>query len=569
MLQTPTPTDRGIAVRRGDFATLAEALDYAARAHTGMNFYSARGAFTERLAYADLAVQARAIGARMLGQGLAPGERIGLVAETEADFVRGFLGAVLAGLIPCPLPLPSAFGARDGYGQQIARIAAVAKVSAILLPADYRDLVARGVDPGGLRHFGPLSELGAAQLPLPGPADPDAPAYLQFSSGTTRAPRGIAVSHRALMANIHGMAQALALGPADRGVSWLPFYHDMGLVGCMLFSIGTQMSMDYLATRDFVRRPGLWLSMISAAGATISYAPSFGYQLAAQRARFDTPPDLGSWRVAGIGGDMIKTRNLQSFAEACAPFGFRAESFVPSYGMAELALGLSFAPLGRGCVTDVLESGALERGEARAAAPDAPATRSFARCGLPLAAHEVEIRGTDGQALADRQVGEIFARGPSVMTGYFGNPDATAEVMRPGGWLATGDLGYRVAGEVVVTGRLKDLVIIKGRNIWPQDIEWMLEGAIPGLREGGVAVLGRLGDGLEGEEDLVVVLETRTDDPEQRAALRGEVAAQVAQSSGIVPVVALCRPGALPRTTSGKLSRARTRELLSAGAFDA
>src|SRR5699024_8013557 len=200
---------------------------------------------------------------------------------------------------------------------------------------------------------------------LPPPPSPDDLAYLQLSSGTTRAPRGIGVTHRALMANLEGMAtQAFALDPADRGMSWLPFYHDMGLVGCLLLPIATQMSIDYLATRDFIRRPGLWPAMISRARVTMSYAPSFGYQLAARRARLSEPLDLSCWRIAGIGGDMIKTGNLDEFARVYAEHGFEPESFLPSYGMAELALGFTFAPLGSGCRAEMLDTAELERGRA-------------------------------------------------------------------------------------------------------------------------------------------------------------------------------------------------------------
>ena len=570
MALAPTPTDRGIAIRPGRFGTLVEALGYAARARTGMNFHDTRGNLAEALPYSVLAEEAREAAGRMLGLGLVPGDRVGLVAETDADFVRAFMGAVLAGLVPCPMPMPTAFGARAEYAGQLRRIASVAGVSAVILAEPYRALVADALQDGHFLHLGPLDAIDATPQRLPPPPSPDALAYLQFSSGTTRAPRGIGVTHRALMANIEGMAaHAIRLGPSDRGMSWLPFYHDMGLVGCLLLPVATQMSIDYLATRDFIRRPGLWPAMISRARVTMSYSPSFGYQLAARRARIAEPLDLSCWRVAGIGGDMIKTGNLDEFARVYAQHGFMAESFLPSYGMAELALGFTFAPLGSGCRADTLDTSALERGEVVEAGDATNGARAFARCGYPLPGHEMQVRDDEGRLLGPHMVGRIFARGPSVMQGYFRDAAATGAVLSADGWLETGDKGYATEdGELVVTGRSKDLIIINGRNIWPQDIEWTLEHRLDGIREGSVAVFGIDGDDAEGaEEGLAVVLEYRGSDPEERERLRAEADGIVRTSFGLAPEIAFSAPGMLPRTSSGKLSRAQAREMHRAGRF--
>ncbi|HET7410349.1 MAG TPA: AMP-binding protein, partial [Paracoccaceae bacterium] len=435
MALAPTPTDRGLSLRPGRFGTLVEALGYAARARTGMSFHDTRGNLAEALPYSVLAEEAREAGRRLLGLGLVPGDRVGLVAETDADFVRAFMGAVLAGLVPCPMPLPTAFGARADYAGQLRRIADVADVAAVILAEPYRALVADALQDRHFLHLGPLDAIDARPGRLPPPPSPDALAYLQFSSGTTRAPRGIGVTHRALMANIEGMAQAFALGPSDRGMSWLPFYHDMGLVGCLLLPIATQMSIDYLATRDFIRRPGLWPAMISRARVTMSYSPSFGYQLAARRARLSGPLDLSCWRIAGIGGDMIKTGNLDEFARVYAEHGFMAESFLPSYGMAELALGFTFATRGAGCRAETLDTAELEQGEAVLAADSTNGARAFARCGYPLPGHEMQVRDDLGRLLGPRKVGRIFARGPSVMQGYFRDAAATGAVLSGDGWL--------------------------------------------------------------------------------------------------------------------------------------
>lgn len=571
---TTTPTDPGQASRPGTFATLTEALDYAAAGRSGMNFYGPRGDLAEVLSYADLAEQGRETGGRLLARGLEPGDRVGLIAETEADFVRAFMGCLFARLIPCPMPLPAAFGAKGAYGGQLQRIAAVADVSAVIAPEAYLDWVRPPLtEPGtasSLLFIGPLGSLAdltpqdiANEHP-----DPEATAYLQFSSGTTQAPKGIAISHRAMMANIIGMVRdALKIDGRDRGVSWLPFYHDMGLVGCMLLPIGAQMSIDYLATRDFIRRPGLWPTMISRAGATMSYAPSFGYELAAKRGRSVEGLDLSRWRIAGIGGDMIKVANLNEFTSTFAPHGFDASSFLPSYGMAEVSLGLTFSALGSGCRSHRLDLDQLDRGKAVKA--NTGRARDFAICGTALPGHEVEVRDPSGAALPEGKVGKVFARGPSIMQGYFNNPDSTAEVLDQAGWLDTGDLGSFVDGELVLTGRAKDLIIVNGRNIWPQDIEWTLEHRVAGAREGGVVAFGGAEDDGDGrEEEVTIVIECRTSQPDGREALKTEADALVREIHGVSPRVALSKPGLLPRTSSGKLSRAKARDMFLAGSFD-
>ncbi len=256
--------------------------------------------------------------------------------------------------------------------------------------------------------------------------------------------------------------------------------------------------------------------MMSRASATLSYAPSFGFQLAT-RARLDGPLDLSSWRLAGVGGDMVKTGNLDTFAALYAPHGFRPEAFLASYGMAELTLGLTFSPPGVGYRADVLDAGALERDLARPAAAGTDGARAFARCGVPLPGHEVEIRDDSGRPLGEWRVGRVFARGPSMMQEYFRDPAATAEVLSPDGWLETGDKGYLADGELVITGRSKDLIIINGRNIWPQDIEWTLEHRLDGLREGGVAAFGI---DVGADERLGVVLQERRPRRPRRPAQR-------------------------------------------------
>jgi fatty-acyl-CoA synthase len=571
---SPTPTDNAIGKRVGDFATLTNALDYAAAGVGGMNFYTARGVLADVIGWAQMRDDALAVAGRLLARGLQPGDRVAIVAETEADFSRAMMGCLYARLVPCPVPLPSAFGSRVVYGEQLRRIADVAGISAAIAPKMFRDWIAESLTDHALAFVGTLADLDNAVDALPIDSQPDADeiAYLQFSSGTTSFPKGVAVTHGAMMSNIRAMAvYGLELGEGDRGVSWLPYYHDMGLVGGVMVPIACQMSADYLPTRDFILRPGIWLELISRNRGTMSYAPSFGYDLAARRARPGTDLDLSSWRIAGIGGDIIKVANLKNFAATFAQCGFRTESFLPSYGMAEAALGLTFAQLGAGARTEAVDINRL-RDEHTAIAPlEGARSREFVICGRPLPYHVIEIRDDAGAVLPEGHVGKIFTCGPSLMRGYFGDPEETARVLSPDGWLDTGDLGYMRNGEVIVTGRVKDLIIINGRNIWPQDIEWSIETNVDGAKEGSVAAFQLADEGddcAEQEQRVGLVVECRRREPAEREALREAVHNVARKICGVDTHVALCAPGALPRTSSGKLSRSKTRDMYTAGAFN-
>jgi len=569
----PTPTDNGTTQRLGDFARLPDALDYAATGVGGMNFYTARGELADVISWVQMREDALTVGGRLIARGLEPGDRVAIVAETEADFSRALMGCLYAGLVPCPVPLPSAFGSRVAYGEQLRRIATVAGISAAVAPAMLRGWIAEGMADWDLAFVGTLADLDNAPDRLADDVRPDPGdlAYLQFSSGTTSFPKGVAVTHGAMMANIRAMAvHGLQLREGDRGVSWLPYYHDMGLVGGVMVPIACQMSADFMTTRDFVLRPGIWLDLISRNRGTMTYSPSFAYDLAARRAKEGIDLDLSSLRIAGIGGDLIKVSSLQNFARTFGPYGFRSESFQPSYGMAEAALGLAFTPVGYGVRTELVDMDRL-RDEQVAVAPEGDArSREFVVCGRPLPEHEIEVRGEAGAPLPEGSVGQIFIRGPSLMSGYFGNPEETARVLSPEGWLDTGDLGYMRDGEIVVTGRVKDLIIVNGRNIWPQDIEWSVELNVDGAKEGSVAAFQLVDEADEtaAQERVGVVVECRRREPADREALRMETHAVVRKVCGIEAHVALCAPGALPRTSSGKLSRTKVRDMFLTGVFD-
>lgn len=561
-----TPTLSGRPLRFADFPTLIDALDYAAGGATGVNLYSLRGELAEALTYGELREQAKALAPRLLAAGAKRGDSVGLIAETEGDFVRAFFACQFAGLVPAPLPLPTPLGGREAYIDQIARMAASARAPVLIGPSGMADWMPQIAAATPLAFSGTLASLPqGADIELPA-ITPDDPCYLQFSSGSTRFPTGVLVTHRALMANAVAITRdGLQVEPTDRAVSWLPLYHDMGLIGFLLSPLTSQMSVDLLPTGAFVRRPLLWLDLITRNGGTIAYSPTFGYELCARRAEGAAIDhiDLSRWRSAGLGGDMIRTGPLRAFADRFAAVGFSDKAYVASYGMAEATLALSMAPLGQGLRVESIDIEQLEHGAA-VTTTSAQRARDFVRCGPPLPGHELQVRDEGGEVLAERQAGRIYARGPSLMGGYFDRPEDTAHVLSADGWLDTGDLGFFVEGEIVITGRGKDLIILNGRNIWPQDLEWTAEAEIEALRSGDVAAFSIPG---AGEETVVALVQARGGDETSRAALAESVATVLRTRHGVETQVHLVGGHALPQTSSGKLSRSKAKAAFLAGAY--
>ncbi|MSP83480.1 MAG: fatty acyl-AMP ligase [Alphaproteobacteria bacterium] len=557
-----------LAHRICDFATIPEALDYAAQGETGLNFYSARGQLVERLTYRDLRAQAIPLARRMRAAGLRAGDRLAILADTHGDFMRVFFAAQYAGVIPTPLPLPATFGGRDTYIEQIRRQIASCDAVAATASAELLPYLRQATADRAMRFVGSADDLAALaedEGALPRIAQ-GALCYLQFSSGSTRFPAGVAVTHKAALHNAGAIARhGLRINNDDRCTSWLPLYHDMGLVGFLLTPLCCQMSVDYLATRDFARRPLMWLNLITRNRGSLSFSPTFGYELCARRAAGASIEgiDLASWRVAGIGGDMIRPKVMARFAATFAPVGFRAGAFVPSYGMAESVLAVSFAPLGDGVVTDRVALDVLAAEGQAAPAEREEGARDFALCGLPMPGHAIAIRDEDGNALSARRVGRVYTRGDSVMQGYFNAPEETAQVLDADGWLDTGDLGYWLGDQVVITGRVKDLILVNGRNVWPQDLEWAAE-RLAGLRSGDVAAFSV--DDAEGER-VVALVQCRPTDQAARNGLMRAVEGAIAETCGVECTAIPVGAHTLPQTSSGKLSRSRAKALYLAGAF--
>jgi fatty-acyl-CoA synthase len=559
-----------LALRRGEFDTLWEALDYAAKGLCGYNFFSAKGELQRVLTYRELRELARDFGQALVALGLERGDRVILVADTDPDFAVAFMGCQYAGVLPVPVAIPTSLGGKDAYIAQLRHQIEGCGATAAMAPESVIGFLKQAADGLGLKLVGTAPDFWniprkSADLR---PFDRAGPSYLQYSSGSTRFPKGIEVSQGSFMANAYAIStDGLRVVPGDRSTSWLPLYHDMGLVGFMLCPLTTQMSVDYIATRDFARRSLTWLKLISEYRGTLSYAPSFGYDLCVRRMRDDTALslDLSSWRAAGIGGDMVQHETLKRFADTFAPHRFDPVAFVPSYGMAETTLAMSFAPLDQLYLVDYVDREKLATENRAVPAAPGPTSRGFVACGRALVAHEFAIRDASGKPCAERQVGKIFFRGPSVMTGYFGQPELTAEALSPDGWLDTGDLGYFLDGQIVITGRAKDLIIIAGRNIWPQDLEWATE-ELGDLRRGDVAAFSV--ETAESEA-VVVLVQCRLTDPEARGKLQKDVAALLQKSAGVEARVVLVPPHGLPQTSSGKLSRAKAKANYLQGAYDA
>jgi fatty-acyl-CoA synthase len=568
-------TNANLPHRLADFETLTEGLDYAARGETGSNFFSSRGQLVESLTYGEIRERALDVAARFDTAGFERGERIALIAETTPDFLIFFYGCQYAGLIPVPLPLSINLGGHEAYVSRLRGMMVRAGVRAAVGSDELIDHLreaALGLDVDMVATPEEFYGLPVGQG-APRPLQKDEPCYIQYSSGSTSAPRGVLVTQRALTDNARGISRhGLALRPGDRSVSWLPLYHDMGLVGFCLTPVMSQISVDYLASTTFARRPLVWLKVLSEVGGTISFSPAFGYELCVrQAAKADLSGlDLSKWRVAGVGGEMVRPAVLSSFTEHYGACGFDDRAFLPSYGLAESTLAVTFSRLDEGVRIDhvsqdtyALSSMAMPmrpgtNGHARK-------TRSLVKCGAPLPGHRIEIRDKVNRSLPERAIGRVCIAGTSLMEGYFDDPEATRRAFTPDGWLDTGDLGYMVDGELVITGRSKDLIIFHGRNIWPQDIEWAIEQHCS-IRSGDVAAFSVNGNGSA--ERVVVVVECRVSDPEEQHNLRRQTAAVVHRTAGVNCQVILAAPRTLTFTSSGKLSRSAAKEDFVTGVIE-
>lgn len=556
-----TPTADTLARRFADFETLGAALDYAATGARGLNFHDARGTLSRAYPFAELRDDALAMARRLIAAGIKPQDRIAIVAETSPDFAALFFGTVYAGAWPVPLPLPTSFGGRDSYIEQLRVQLSSCDPTLLIYPPELAQMGGDAARAAGVEgvDWSELVTRPAPMVDLPQATGGDI-AYLQYSSGSTRFPHGVVITHHALLNNLAAHSHGMQLIDSDRCISWLPWYHDMGLVGCFLSPVANQVSTDYLKTEDFARRPLAWLDMISRnPGTSISYSPTFGYDICARRMSSQTKAserfDLSRWRLAGNGADMIRPDVMQCFVDAFEEAGFKASAFLPSYGLAEATLAVSIMPPTEGIRVELVEETQLS---GVAAGEDRPQRyRAIVNCGKPVRDMKVQIREEDGTPLPERAIGKVWCSGPSVMVGYFRDQESTDACLLDG-WLDTGDMGYLSDGYIYIVGRAKDMIIVNGRNHWPQDIEWAVE-QLPGFKAGDIAAFAITTPG--GEETPAVLVQCRTSDESERVRLRDEIRERVRSVTGMNCVIELIPPRTLPRTSSGKLSRAKARNL--------
>ena len=562
---SPTPTICELqALRLADFDTLTEALEYAASGSKGFNFYNAKGGLRSVLPYQALRQNALVAAQRLSGLGLARGERVALIADTTPEFVELFFACRYAGLVPFAMPIPVNLGSHAVYVQQIRGILHGSKASVALSSVDYINFLreaSEGVQ--GLQWIGTPGELGElpAQDVTPKPNHPDDIAYLQFTSGSTRAPRGVIITERALMSNLQGIVRSgLEIRPNDRCASWLPFYHDMGLVGMMMAPMASQVSVDYLATRDFAVRPLQWLKLISRNRSTVAFSQPFGLKLCTLRVRESDLEDLdlSCWRAAGVGAEMIRPETLRNFAEKFAPAGFNASAFLPCYGLAESTLAVTFSKIGEGFKSLQIDAAMLvERKMAVRLQAEGRKFNEFVNCGRTIPGHTVKIIDDEGQELSDLKLGSVLVSGSSIMAGYFNNPEDTQRTLQPGPWLDTGDLGFLFEGDLFVTGRRIDVIIVNGRNIRAQDIEELAEQQ-PEVRAREASAFG-VTDAND-STTIVLVIECRLTSVPDRQSLINRLQRMVYMAFGVNCLVELVPPHTLPRTSSGKLSRFAARQ---------
>ncbi len=562
---TPTPNDCELPRIRAQFATFNEAIDYAAQSRKGLNFHDMRGELARVYPYHQMREDALVMARRLVAAGIGREDRVALIAETGAEFAALFCACIYVGAWPVPLPLPTTFGGKDNYIDQLAIQLMSSDPKVLLYPEEIGEMAAAAAARQGCaaESWQDFARRAAPDCVLP-EASPDDICYLQYSSGSTRFPTGVAVTHRALLHNLYGHSTTMDLGENDRCVSWLPWYHDMGLVGCLLSLIANQVSGDYLKPDAFARRPLAWLDMISRnPGNSLSYSPTFGYDICARRISSQSNVaerfDLSRWRIAGNGADMIRPDVMQNFVNAFAPAGFKAASFTPSYGLAEAVLAVTVMPPGEGIRVELVEEERLSGAPRDLSRP--ARYRAIVNCGKALPDMEVAILGEDSARRGDHQIGKVWCRGPSVMHSYFRNEEATSDCL-VGEWLDTGDMGYTAKGYLFIVGRAKDMIIINGKNHWPQDIEWAVE-QLPGFNHGDIAAFSILME--NGEEAPAVLVHCKVSDPEERIKLRDQIADKVRSVTGMSCIVELVPPRTLPRTSSGKLSRAKAKKLYLAG----
>ncbi len=526
----------------------------------------------ETVTYGMLWQGAMGVARGLRGRGIAPGQSVAIMLPTSSEYFLAFAGILLAGAIPVPLYPPLRLAQlEDHLLRQVAILNNALAVLMITVTEAQRLGRLLKSQVGTLRDVLTVADVSTADRDETTPSLRGGEiALLQYTSGSTGVPKGVVLTHANLLANIRSMGQAVGATSEDVLVSWLPLYHDMGLIGAWLGSLYYAAPLALMSPLTFLARPERWLRAIHDYRGTISAGPNFAFELCVRKiddAALDGL-DLSSWRLAVNGAEPISPDTLTRFIERFGRYGFRRETMSPVYGLAESSVGLAFPPLGRTPIVDRVDREAFAvRGRAKPAPEDDPHALRFVACGRPLPAHQIRIVDDTGREVSEREVGRIEFQGPSATSGYYRNPEATRALFH-GEWLDSGDFGYMAEGDVYVTGRAKELIIRAGRNIYPYELEDAV-GAVRGVRKGCVAVFGSADPG-SGTERLVVVAETRETDPAKLEALRSQIHILAMDLLHTAPdEIVLAPPHAVLKTSSGKIRRAACRELYERGTLGA
>ena len=521
-----------------------------------------------KIHYGEFYREAVGVAGALRQSGLQAGEAVAIMLPTGRDYFVSFFGILLCGAIPLPIYPPLRLSQLEDHLQRHAKILRNASARLLITTQEFAPLARLlQVQLVELRAVVTCVNLrrSTSVIPVP-PTDPQAIALLQYTSGSTGQPKGVMLSHANLLANIRSMGEAARVRADDVFVSWLPLYHDMGLIGAWLGSLYHGVPLVVMSPLLFLTRPQRWLWAIHQYRGTLSAAPNFAYELCLSKVPDAALEglDLSSWRLAFNGAEMVNPRTVRRFSERFASYGFRAEAMAPVYGLAESSVGLAFPPLGRIAPIDRVQRASLDHGgKALPAAADDPSALELVACGHPLRGHQIRIVDPLGRELPERRVGHLQFQGPSTTRGYFQNPAATAKLFN-GDWLDSGDLAYIAGGDVYLTGRLKDIIIRAGRNIYPHELEEAV-GGIDGVRKGCVAVFGSQ-EPVSGTERLVIVAETRCRDVAERAKLHERIGRVTGDLTGMAAdEVLLVAPHTVLKTSSGKIRRSATRELFEQG----
>ncbi len=546
------------------------------------------------LTFGELYAAAQRCAAELARRGVPAGGRVALMLPTSRAFFVSYAGILLAGAIPVPIYPP--FRA-DRIEEYATRQSAILKNAGVCLLLTFRqaEAVARLLKPRvhSLAEVADAEKLIDAADKAPPPSPGALPlhltgsrvrkgsdiALLQYTSGSTGDPKGVVLTHANLLANIRAIGEVVELRPGDVGVSWLPLYHDMGLIGAWLTLLHFGVPLAVMSPLAFLTRPEKWLKAFQKYGGTITAAPNFAYELCVRKiADKDIQGlDLSKLRAALNGAEPVNPDTLDRFVERFAPYGFRREAQLPVYGLAEASLAVTFPPLNRGPLTDRIERETFtSQGRAVPARTDDATAISFVSSGKPIPKHEVRIVDASGQEVSDRTEGFLWFRGASATSGYYQNAAATEKLLPMGpaasdgefAWVNSGDRAYRADGEIYVTGRVKDIIIKGGRNLYPHEVEELAARA-EGIRKGCIVAFGQK-DEASGTEKLIVVAESREREAARRAAIVAAVTEQVSQGLGLPPDrVELIPPGSIPKTSSGKLRREETKQLYISGKLSA